>query len=124
MVEQVGFRPYSSEISPVTPLRRNSISKGKDATSFEDILSQTEITFSAHARQRLQERGITLDGPILDRLSQAIHRIEAKKGESSLVMVDDISFIVNIPNRVVITCLDGQSRRGNVFTNIDSAVIM
>ena len=41
----------------------------------------------------------------------------------SLVLVDDMAFIVNIKNNTVITAMDKNSSDENVFTNIDGAVI-
>jgi len=39
------------------------------------------------------------------------------------VLVDGLALIVSVPNRVVITAVDGADARDGVFTNIDSAVI-
>lgn len=52
----------------------------------------------------------------------------AKAGEKgineSLVIVDSLAFIVNVPNQTVITAMDQTETSANVFTNIDGAVIM
>lgn len=36
----------------------------------------------------------------------------------------DMALIVNIPNRTVVTAMDGNAMKDNVFTQIDSAVII
>ncbi|MDD4343286.1 MAG: flagellar biosynthesis protein, partial [Eubacteriales bacterium] len=40
------------------------------------------------------------------------------------ILMDDLAFVVSIKNRTVITAVDGNSMKDNVFTNIDSAVII
>jgi flagellar operon protein len=56
-------------------------------------------------------------------LNQAVDRAESKGAKESLVLMDQLALIVSIKNRTVITAVDGESMKENVFTNIDSAVI-
>ncbi len=58
----------------------------------------------------------------VNRLSDAIDKAEKRGGKSSLVVVDDLAFIVNVQNRMVITALDKTQRGEGVFTQIDSVV--
>jgi flagellar operon protein len=82
------------------------------------------LKFSAHASQRLAERKITLDSATMSKVTDAIDRAEAKGIEDTLVLTNDAALIVNVKNRTVITAMDKQSLTGNVFTNIDGAVIV
>ncbi len=82
------------------------------------------LKFSAHASQRLSERKIQLDAATMARVSDAIDKAEAKGIEDTLVLTTDAALIVNVKNRTVITAMDKQSLNGNVFTNIDGAVIV
>ncbi|MFY9377457.1 MAG: hypothetical protein WAP58_04595 [Peptococcia bacterium] len=59
----------------------------------------------------------------MSRLNEAVHKAQATGSRESLIMVDDLVFVVSIKNKTVITAVDGESRKDNVFTNIDSAVI-
>ena len=95
----------------------NSLGKTSDI-SFEDILRQqqslavsenSELKFSKHAASRL-ESGVV--------------QAEAKGIQESLVLVDSLAFIVNVPNKTVVTAMDQTETQNNVFTNIDGAVIM
>ena len=81
------------------------------------------IRLSAHAMGRLQERRIQLDADHLARLADGVDRAAAKGSRDSLVLVDQVAFLVSVRNRTVITAVDGDSLRDNVFTKIDSAVI-
>lgn len=81
------------------------------------------VTFSNHAAQRLQRRGIQLDPQQLTRLQDGVSRAEEKGSRDSLVLVDDNAFVVNVRNRTVVTAVDREHMRDHVFTNIDSAVL-
>ena len=96
------------------------------SVSFEDILrnaafSQEKIKFSKHANERLQSRNISLDDSQMNRLTQGVDQAREKNIKESLVMMDDLAFIVNIKNNTVVTALL-KNQEGNVFTNIDGAV--
>ncbi|MBC7384551.1 MAG: hypothetical protein H7301_00125 [Cryobacterium sp.] len=82
------------------------------------------LKFSSHATQRLSERKIQLDAATMSKVTDAIDRAEAKGIEDTLVLTNEAALIVNVKNRTVITAMDRQSLAGNVFTNIDGAVIV
>jgi flagellar operon protein len=82
------------------------------------------LKFSAHASQRLQERKISLDPATMSRVADAIDKAEAKGVEDTLVLTKDAALIVSVKNRTVITALDRNNLSGNVFTNIDGAVVV
>ena len=99
-----------------------------DINSFEDVLRQrlnddNGIKFSKHAVKRLDERNISLSQEQNVRLEAGIMKAEAKGINDSLVIMDQLAFIVNVPNQTVVTALDREESNGNVFTNIDGAVI-
>jgi flagellar operon protein len=60
---------------------------------------------------------------ILGKLEKAVAGAASKGSRDSLILMKNLAFIVNIPNRTVITAMDGENMKENVFTNIDSAVI-
>lgn len=97
-----------------------------DAGSLNDKLGQVRqpLKFSAHANQRLQDRNIRLDASTMSRVNDAIDKAEAKGVEDTLVLTGDAALIVNVPNRTVVTAMDRNNLSGNVFTNIDGAVIV
>lgn len=89
-------------------------------------LSQVKapLKFSAHASQRLSDRKIALDPSTLQRVNDAVDKAEAKGVEDTLVLTKDAALIVSVKNRTVITAMDRGQLTGNVFTNIDGAVIV
>lgn len=91
--------------------------------SFTETLENVQgVRFSNHALKRLQSREINLNSDNVNRLSDAIDKAEKRGGKSSLVMVDDLAFIVNVHDRTVVTALDTNQRGEGVFTQIDSVV--
>lgn len=95
------------------------------ATTGKDLNQVREgLKFSAHASQRLRDRKIQMDPKMMERVNQAIDQADAKGIEESLVLTPDAALIVSVKNRTVITALDRASMAGNVFTNIDGAVIL
>lgn len=101
-------------------------------TSFEDILRRQQqladdaasVKFSKHAASRLESRNISLTAEQSARLESGVERAEAKGINESLVLIDSLAFIVNVPNRTVVTAMDQNDTKSNIFTNIDGAVIM
>ena len=94
--------------------------------AFEALLQKElqEIRFSKHAQERLNERNIHLDQKDLSELHQAIVLAERKGANDSLVLLRDLAFIVSVKNKTVVTAMCGENLKDNVFTNIDSAVIV
>ena len=112
--------------------QKNSVSKAalpEKGFSFQEILTQkasqtdTELKFSKHAANRLVDRNIRLTDEQMERLSDGTQKASAKGIKESLVIVDQLAFIVNIPNNTVVTAMDQSEAATNIFTNIDGAVI-
>ena len=95
-------------------------------TSFEEMLALKReavntVKFSKHASERLFDRDIDLSDEQMKRLNDGVKQAGQKGINESLVMVDDIAFIVNIKNNTVVTAVTGDDSK--VFSNIDGAVI-
>ena len=92
--------------------------------SFESIFQKEleKVKFSSHALKRLEERNIELSDDEMFKINTAVERAELKGSKDSLVMMNSTAFIVNIPNRTVITAMPIADSKENVFTNIDSVV--
>jgi flagellar operon protein len=82
------------------------------------------LKLSGHAQTRLASRGISLNREDWSRVLEGVERAASKGSRESLVMLDDIAFIISIRNRTVITAVMKDQLKENVFTNIDSAVFV
>lgn len=113
---------YKSKIThPVTSECNLSFDKILQEKQGSTYLSN-ELKFSKHANERLASRNIDLSENQLERLSSGTNRAREKGINESLVMVDNIAFIVNVKNNTVITAVNDKDDK--VFTNIDGAVII
>ncbi len=112
--------------------RQQTETPGQSGASFQDILSgktagirtEGEVKFSKHAVNRLTDRNIELTTEQVKRLNMGAAKAGAKGINESLVIVDSLAFIVNVPNQTVITAMDQTETDENIFTNIDGAVII
>jgi len=82
------------------------------------------VKFSQHAQDRLRARNINFSANDLANLEGAVNSVAQKGGKESLVMMGDSALVVSIKNRTVVTAMDRSQMKGNVFTNIDSAVVI
>ena len=88
------------------------------------------VRFSAHALNRMQTRSINLTQEELTRVNRAVARADEKGAKDPLVLLQreqtrkDLALIVSAKSRTVVTVIDGENLRDNVFTNIDSTVIV
>ena len=82
------------------------------------------LKFSAHAMQRLQSRNISLSTEDVAKMNVMADKAAAKGAKNSLFIMRDVAMVVSIKNRTVITAVDSDSMKENVFTNIDSAALI
>jgi flagellar operon protein len=85
---------------------------------------KSPLKFSSHATQRLKDRNIQLDAATLSKVGDAVDKADQKGVQDTLVLTKDAALIVNVKNRTVVTAMDRAALTGNVFTNIDGAVIV
>lgn len=119
---------------PVFPVQKPTNSNPIDtknnskigSPSFNQILNQelSGLKFSQHALQRLQSRNINLNQTELSKLNSAVEKAAQKGAKESLILMDNLALVVSVKNKTVITAMDGANIKDNVFTNIDSAVIV
>lgn len=122
------YQPLAPVISPnQSTTATGSANKATTVSNFNQVLQQeiAGVKFSQHAMQRLHSRNIHLDSSQLGKLGQAVEKAAQKGAKESLILMNDsLAFVVSVKNKTVITAMDGATIKDNVFTNIDSAVII
>ena len=123
-IEQLTNRYLGSAKKAETP-------KTFEGLSFQQILDRKttqetsgNLRFSKHALGRLSDRNIELSEGQLERLNDGARKAGQKGIRESLVIVDQLAFIVNVPNQTVVTAMDSTETTENIFTNINGAVII
>ncbi|MFP4017453.1 MAG: TIGR02530 family flagellar biosynthesis protein [Halanaerobiales bacterium] len=123
---------------PLQPIRPGSIDKNKQvnkssnnngqakfAEVFKQKLEETSnVKFSKHAKNRLISRNINLSEKDLNQLASGVKKAAEKGSRDSLIMVNNVAYLVSVQNKTVVTAVDDNSMEDRIFTNIDSAVFM
>lgn len=122
-------------IDRISPLQSGGIPAAKPAATAgaqsafraEMLQRQQEsqsVAFSKHARERAEQRGISVDEKLMNRLSDTVEKAQAKGATNILAFDTTSAFIINVPNGRVITAMSPEEMKENIFTNIDGAVIL
>ena len=119
-----------SQVATVANKQSNNQNTKATSVAKEQVFSEVlknqiqQVKFSNHATQRMNYRNIKLDAAQNLRLEEAVSKAADKGLKESLILLDNNAFIVNIPNKTVVTVVDQTNLKDNVFTNIDGAVII
>lgn len=115
-------------------LQNNSLVKEKQIQhsiknhKFDGILKNEEIKqsikFSKHAVERMQVRDINLNTNEISKIEEAINKASVKGVKEALILMDDKAFIANIKNKTIVTTVNKEQLKNNIFTNIDGAIII
>jgi flagellar operon protein len=109
-VSPSGFREALQNLGPV-PAKANA-SAG------------TELKFSNHAIERMRARGIQFDPDKMEQIQMAVQKAASKGSKNTLLLSDDSALIVSVKDKTVVTVMDRSAMKENVFTNIDSTVVI
>lgn len=121
-----------SRVNTTHDVKNKNISADiKDRNEFLDILNKQTpannddgIRLSSHAIKRLEERNIEMDGEEFVKLQEAFQRLKNKGGRDSLVITDKAAYIIDVAKKTVVTAIDKNNMGENVFTKIDSTIII
>ena len=120
-------QPIQAPVRPKQTTTMPGAAKTGSSSPFAKVLDEKlpgqPVRFSQHAQERLRSRGITLSEADMKQLEGAVDSVAQKGGKESLIMMGDAALVVSVKNRTVVTAMDRQGMKGNVFTNIDSAVL-
>lgn len=127
----MGYRVINGNIVPVEQI--GNISRKMEIknqnSSFNNILNKKintneSFVISAHAFDRLKDRNITLNKDDMKVINEGINKANAKGCKDSVIFYKDTAYVTSIKNRTVITAVDKSNCKENIFTNIDSVVVL
>ena len=119
---------YLNNINKRLPEHYSVLQKPQQVKSgFGNILNEklkenSDLNFQNMLNKRLQARNISLTNCQKDKINKAVSKADEKGVKDSLVMMDNLAFVVNVKSRTVITAVNSNELKDNVFTNIDGAV--
>lgn len=111
----------------------NSKTLDKNQLTFDALVNQkiaetdnskSELHMSKHATNRMAERGMVMSTDLMMSLTEAVEKVRDKGGKDAVMIGKEGAFIVNVPNNVIVTAITQDELKDNVFTNVDSAVLI
>ena len=82
------------------------------------------VRLSGHAKKRLEERNLTMDGNEFLKIRDGIDKLKEKGGKDSLIVTKQAAYIVDVDKQTVVTAMDKNDMAENVFTKIDSTLFI
>ncbi len=104
--------------------QESNFDKELEKSLSKEFPATENLKFSAHAKSRLQSRGIELTPDEIVKMQEAVQKMGEKGSRESLILTDKAAFVVSVKNNTVITAVDKDSMKENVFTNIDSTIMI
>lgn len=124
-LDQASRKPLDNSTDTKGPSFEELLNQSAKQKAVLGSLSQTQgIKFSNHAIDRIKSRGISMGPEQMAKLEQAVSKAEQKGARETLVLMGNNALIVNIKNKTVVTAMDQNMMKENVFTNIDSTVVL
>lgn len=111
------------EVSEFKNLLDTSLEKSENSALSIDAAPKG-LHLSTHAMRRLQERNLTIDKDEFAKIQSAVDKLKLKGGQDSLVITSNAAYIIDVPKNTIVTAIDKDSIGENVFTKIDSTILM
>ncbi|UAL54262.1 TIGR02530 family flagellar biosynthesis protein [Metabacillus dongyingensis] len=94
--------------------------------TFQGLLKDenSSIKISKHAKQRMADRGIVVEESQWSKMKEKMSEARSKGVNDSLVLLDQAAFIVNVKNNTVITAMNRNEAKDQIFTNINGTIIL
>ena len=134
------LRQLSTRVSQEpAPLQKASQSRDRiavperNASAFEATLEKARqeleierqaVHLSAHAVERLAQRDISMTPQDQKDLARAVDILDQKGARDALILREDAAFVVNIPNRTLVTAISHSELQQRIFTQIDSTMLL
>ncbi|BCZ48589.1 flagellar biosynthesis protein [Clostridium gelidum] len=115
------------QIGSSTKTKLNSTTNDKDKTSFKQVLDSIKskdegFTVSKHAALRLNEINFTEED--MKQIEKGFQIAKDKNSKNTVMLYKDVALIASVENKTLITAVDKERAKDNIFTNIDSVVIL
>lgn len=127
----MSYSVINGKLQPIDDLRvckklnqnRNESSSFRDILNSE-IINKESFVISAHAALRMKDRNIRFNEADMKRINEGINKAVDKGSKDCLILYNDVALVASIKNRTIITAVDKEASKNNVFTNIDSVILL
>lgn len=117
-IQHVPFHPH---------IQQNNQTTRTQTKSFAEFLQKAQsptLKISKHATERMQERNIEISEYEWEQLQVKVGEALQKGVQQPLVVMDQAAFVVSAKNNTVITVVDRQEMKSQIFTNIDGTIVL
>jgi flagellar operon protein len=115
---------FGDLLSKTSEALGKNLSTNANANAAPAKLPAGEVKFSNHAIDRMTARGISFNAEDMQKINKAVDKAAAKGSKDSLLLMNDTALIVSVKNKTIVTVMDKNALKENVFTNIDSTIVM
>lgn len=129
----MSYRIINGQAYPVGNIGQISGTQAKINTkinnkaSFQDVLDSVKsrdegFIVSKHAALRLNEINFTEED--MKKIEKGFKIAQDKNSKNTVMLYKDIALIASVENKTLITAVDRERAKDNIFTNVDSVVIL
>lgn len=103
--------------------KNNSNNKVNFQQVLDNVVKKDDgFTVSKHAALRLKEINFTQDD--MKQIEKGFEIAKDKNSKNTVMLYKDVALIASVENKTIITAVEKERAKDNVFTNIDSVVIL
>lgn len=126
----INGQAYSvGKIGPISSAQPSIKNKtvSNNQTSFQSILDSAKskdegFTVSKHAAKRLDEINFTEED--MKQIEKGFEIAKDKNSKNTVMLYKDVAIIASVENKTLITAVEKDRAKDNIFTNVDSVVIL
>lgn len=127
----INGQPYYHNKVSRNGVQNNSLSReNKNNVNFDNILKRQiakksydeGFKVSAHAAERLKDINLTKED--FETIQGGLNKARIKGSKNTLMLFKEMAIVASVENNTIITAVDKERAKENVFTNIDSVVIL
>ena len=110
-----------------TQTKLNNTTIAKDKKSFKDVLCSVKskdegFSVSKHEALRLNEINFTSED--MKQIEKGFEIAKGKNSKNTVMLYKDVALIASVENKTIITAVEKERAKDNIFTNVDSVVIL
>lgn len=107
--------------------KTNNATVTHDETSFKQVLVDVKnkdegFTVSKHAALRLNEINFTKED--MKEIEKGFEIAKNKNSKNTVMLYKEVALIASVQNKTLITAIEKDRAKDNIFTNVDSVVIL
>lgn len=112
---------------PTTKPKQREIRTSSNSSFINHLqtaVKNQELKISKHANERLLERNIHISSQEWELVTNKVNEARLKGVNQPLVLLDQAALIISAKNGTVITAMERNEAKNQLFTNIDGTIVL